>query len=135
MDSCPLKSSYKSGNRAERMNCQMARNLAAGMRVEQTVECQINRGCDRPLLAGSSQGGAQVRRRKPVVRGEPAREILAGSPTAGDGRMCEVGLSVPELSLAIRRRSPWATVQADEVPSIQIWGQTELLNGGTDLGA
>lgn len=49
--------------------------------------------------------------------------------------MCEVGLSVPELSLAIRRRSPWATVQADEVPSIQIWGQTELLNGGTDLGA
>lgn len=38
------------------------------------------------LLAGSRQSGAQVRRRKPVVQGERAREILAGSPTAGDGR-------------------------------------------------
>ncbi len=38
------------------------------------------------LMAGSSQGGVQVGRRKPVTQGDPAREILAGSPTAGDGR-------------------------------------------------
>ncbi len=44
----------------------------------------------RPLLAGSSQGGVQVGRRKPVTQGDPAREILAGSPTAGDGRLGEV---------------------------------------------
>ena len=36
-------------------------------------------------LAGSSQGGVQVGRRKPATQGDPAREILAGSPTAGDG--------------------------------------------------
>jgi len=48
---------------------------------------------ERQLLAGSSQGGVQVGRRKPVTQDDPAREILAGSPTAGDGRMCEVGLS------------------------------------------
>ena len=38
------------------------------------------------IMAGSSQGGVQVGRRKPVTQGDPAREILAGSPTAGDGR-------------------------------------------------
>jgi len=41
-------------------------------------------------LAGSSQGEVQVGRRKPVTQDDPAREILAGSPTAGDGRLGEV---------------------------------------------
>ena len=45
---------------------------------------------DGQLMAGSSQGGVQVGRRKPVTQDDPAREILAGSPTAGDGRVCEV---------------------------------------------
>ncbi|HNI20376.1 MAG TPA: hypothetical protein PLS35_16770 [Nitrospira sp.] len=45
---------------------------------------------NRLLMAGSSQGGVQVGRRKPVTQGDPAREILAGSPTAGDGRVREV---------------------------------------------
>jgi len=41
-------------------------------------------------MAGSSQGGVQVGRRKPVTQDDPAREILGGSPTAGDGRSREV---------------------------------------------
>ena len=41
-------------------------------------------------MAGSSQGGVQVGRRKPVTQDDPAREILGGSPTAGDGRVCEI---------------------------------------------
>lgn len=47
-------------------------------------------GGDRPLLAGLSQGGVQVGRRKPVIQGGPAREILSESPSAGCGRSCEV---------------------------------------------
>ena len=50
---------------------------------------------ERPVVAGSSQGGVQVGRRKPATQGDPAREILAGSPTAGDGRMCEFALNSP----------------------------------------
>jgi len=37
-------------------------------------------------MAGSSQDRVQVGCRKPVIHDDPAREILAGSPTAGDGR-------------------------------------------------
>ena len=39
-----------------------------------------------PLVAGTSQSGAQVERRKPVIQGGPARKILSGSPAAGYGR-------------------------------------------------
>ena len=42
------------------------------------------------LLAGSSRAGVQVGRRKPVIQDDLARETLAGSPTAGDGRVREV---------------------------------------------
>ena len=55
-----------------------------------TITDLSRRGRQLPLLAGSSQGGVQVGRRKPVTQGDPAREILAGSPTAGDGRVREV---------------------------------------------
>ena len=37
-------------------------------------------------MAGLSQGGVQVGRRKPVIQGGPAREILSESPSAGCGR-------------------------------------------------
>jgi len=39
-------------------------------------------------MAGLSQRGVQVGRRKPVTRDNPTREILTESPTAGDGRGC-----------------------------------------------
>jgi hypothetical protein len=35
------------------------------------------------LLAGTSQSGFQVDRRKPVIEDAPAREILSGSPGSG----------------------------------------------------
>jgi hypothetical protein len=41
---------------------------------------------DGQLMAGSSQDRVQVGCRKPVIHDDPAREILAGSSTAGDGR-------------------------------------------------
>lgn len=41
---------------------------------------------ERQLVAGLSQGGVQVGRRKPVIQGGPAREILSESPSAGCGR-------------------------------------------------
>lgn len=37
-------------------------------------------------MAGLSQGGVQVGRRKPVIQEGPAREILSESPSAGCGR-------------------------------------------------
>ena len=37
-------------------------------------------------MAGTSQSGFQVGRRKPVIEGAPARELLSGSPGAGYGR-------------------------------------------------
>ena len=45
---------------------------------------------DGPVVAGLSQGGVQVGRRKPVIQGGPAREILSESPSAGCGRVREV---------------------------------------------
>ena len=41
-------------------------------------------------MAGLSQGGVQVGRRKPVIQEGPAREILSESPSAGCGRSREV---------------------------------------------
>ena len=43
-------------------------------------------GLQRPVMAGSSQDRVQVGCRIPVIHDDLAREILAGSPTAGDGR-------------------------------------------------
>jgi len=37
-------------------------------------------------LAVTSQSGVQFDRRKPVIQGEPAGEILSGSPGTGYGR-------------------------------------------------
>jgi integrase len=37
----------------------------------------------RPLMAGTSQIGAQLDHRKPAIQGGPAGEILSGSPGAG----------------------------------------------------
>jgi hypothetical protein len=42
-----------------------------------------------PLMAGTSQSGVQVGRRKPVIQDGQAGEILSGSPVAGCGRQCE----------------------------------------------
>ena len=41
-------------------------------------------------MAGTSQSGAQVGRRKPVIQGGPVWEILKESPGSGYGRVCEV---------------------------------------------
>ena len=41
---------------------------------------------ERQQLAGSSEGGVQVGRRKPVIQGVPVRKILSGSPGTGYGR-------------------------------------------------
>ena len=55
------------------------------------AECRMHAGRlqaarrDR-LMAGTSQSGAQVGRRKPVIQGGPAEKILSGSPRAGYGR-------------------------------------------------
>ena len=47
-------------------------------------------GCAAACLNGSGRGGftssVQVGRRKPVIQGGPAGEILHGSPGAGSGR-------------------------------------------------
>ena len=45
---------------------------------------------ERRLIAGLSQRGVRVGRRKPVIQSNPTSEILTGSPTAGDGRVREV---------------------------------------------
>jgi len=45
---------------------------------------------DRQVMAGLSQGGVQVGRRKPVIQEGPPREILSESPSAGCGRSREV---------------------------------------------
>ena len=42
-------------------------------------------------MAGTSQSGVQVGRRKPVIEGAPDREILSGSPGAGYGRDRQFG--------------------------------------------
>jgi len=47
-----------------------------------------------PLVAGTSQSGIQVGRRKPVIQVGPAGEIQSGSPVAGCGRV------LPATSLA-----------------------------------
>ena len=54
-------------------------------------------------MAGSSQGGVQVGRRKPVIQGGPAREILSESPSAGCGRYDPSSIP-PESSRPSRRR-------------------------------
>ena len=46
--------------------------------------------CERQQLAEASQSGLQAGRRKPVIKKDPAREILTGSPTAGPGRTGEL---------------------------------------------
>jgi len=59
----------------------------AATQAERPLERRVYLRAERRVVAGSSQGGVQVGRRKPVTQGDPAREILAGSPTAGDGRL------------------------------------------------
>jgi len=41
---------------------------------------------DGQVVAGTGQSGVQVGRRKPVIQGGPAGEILSGWPGAGFGR-------------------------------------------------
>jgi hypothetical protein len=52
--------------------------------------CSSPAGLDRQVMAGTSQSGVQVGRRKPVIQGGPVRVILSGSPGSGYGRVCEV---------------------------------------------
>ena len=59
----------------------------AAAQVELPFERQLYLQAERRVVAGSSQDRVQVGCRKPVIHDDPAREILAGSPTAGDGRL------------------------------------------------
>jgi hypothetical protein len=75
--------------------------------LKRSLERQGLLASEQQIMAGSSQGGVQVGRRKPVTQGDPAREILAGSPTAGDGRLpptavwLESGLSTRRFIVAM----------------------------------
>ena len=69
-------------------------------------------GRKRRELAGTSQSEVQVGRRKPVIQGAPAGEILSGSPGAGIGRGGCSGR---------RNRRHFADVQAQS--DRPVWGE------------
>jgi hypothetical protein len=67
-------------------------------------------GC--PEVAGTSQSGVQVGRRKPVIQGGPAGEVLSGSPGAGYGREREFA-AAPGSCLSTRDQAEVMPVKVD----------------------
>jgi len=55
-------------------------------------------------VAATSQSGAQVARRKPVIQGRPAEKILSRSPTTAPGRELTRAL-VAKLTASAAQRS------------------------------
>jgi hypothetical protein len=59
----------------------------AGLGAKRPARRPVRASHERLELAGSSQRGIQVGRRKPVIQESPTRKILTASPTAGLGRV------------------------------------------------